>query len=86
MSKYIDIKFKCDSKTGKTKEWQVRNMKIGRVVGEVRWCGFWRKYGFFPTIQGYQWIVFDGEALMMIGSFCDQETKKHMRYKRKTKS
>lgn len=64
MSKWITIEDAGHSPSGKTKVWNVRNIRTNEVVGQVKWHGPFRKYCFYPE-PGY---LFDKECLLQIAS------------------
>jgi hypothetical protein len=62
-----------------TKIWGVGSINIPDDLGQVRWFGRWRKYCFFPGGG----TVLDQGCLRRIAQFCEDETKKFWKAKRK---
>lgn len=62
------------SKSGKTNEWLVcSKYDQTDVIGQVKWFGRWRCYGFFP----FKDTVFEKQCLRDIADFCEEQTKHH---------
>lgn len=72
MEKYIEFVIVGTSDSGKTGIWEVRNKYHKTVIGEVRWYGAWRKYGFFSDGG-----VFEPACLRYIADFVEEKTKEH---------
>jgi len=45
---YTYIEIIEQESSGKTKRFQIRNRKSGKVIGEIKWYSHWRQYCFFP--------------------------------------
>lgn len=73
LKKYIRFDCLGSSDTGKTKIWQLTNVKYGAATGFVKWHGAWRKYCFFPLDD----TLFDWDCLRLIAEFCEAKTKEH---------
>lgn len=70
-SKYIEIEDAGASATGKTRIWQVRNVRSNTFTGQIRWWGGFRKYAFFPS-DGY---LFDADCLAQVIEKLDEVNK-----------
>lgn len=68
----ITFTFSEESKSGKTKIWDVMSAK-GALIGEVKWFGTWRRYAFFPWPD----TIFDAVCLTEISKFCHEKTIAH---------
>ena len=68
MAKWIRFIYLANSKSGKTKVWQVETAS-GEPLGEVKWFARWRKYSFFPLSH----TVFEKDCLRDIADFCETE-------------
>lgn len=84
-SKYIEITDGGVSKTGKTRVWIVTNVRNQSKVGEIRWYGGWRKYAFYPTIEGVRWIAFDSECMGQIAEKLDEVNARRKEGRRRAK-
>ena len=77
--KYIKFISDGTSTSGKTKVWRVTAKDDDSdFLGEVRWYGVWRCYGFFPFCgKIFQTVpVFEKQCLRDIADFLEDETKK----------
>ena len=54
--------------SGKTSIWGVIARQSGDQVGMVKWAAPWRRYAYFPGLEG-QWL--DARCLRDIAAFCD---------------
>ncbi len=70
-SKWITFEEFGRSTTGKTVVWEVVEKASQGVLGEVKWFGRWRCYGFFPKLE----TVFEQQCLRDIADFCEQQTR-----------
>jgi hypothetical protein len=67
------ITFRHDPRwSGITRLWQVET-KSGWPLGFVKWCGRWRKYGFFPA----DGCVFEEVCMREISQFIVDRTAEH---------
>lgn len=73
MSKWIEFVSMGDSPSGKTERFAVLPKAKGVALGEVRWFGRWRCYGFFPAGD----TVFERQCLRDIADFCEAQTLAH---------
>lgn len=76
MAKYIEfLKAAAQPKGGKTKRWFVypKGQVWAEALGEVKWFGRWRCYGFFPAWR----TVYEKTCLRDLAEFCESETSKH---------
>lgn len=67
-SKYLGFCYRGKSDSGKTEKYNVYNKVHGMLLGEIKWHGAFRKYGFFPILE----TVFDSQCLKEIGEFLDK--------------
>ena len=75
VEKYITIKPHGVSKTGKTKVWEVFNVKHHCLVGYIQWYGAFRKYCFYPT----DGTLYDSDCMLMIADFLESVNVQHRR-------
>lgn len=57
----------------RTKTWNVVNVRVQQIVGQIKWWGAWRKYVFFP----YPDTLYDHDCLRLIAAFGENLTKEH---------
>lgn len=73
MAKWLKFNHSRNSKSGKTKIWEVLTTYDDSLLGIVGWFGRWRKYSFYPAPN----TVFEKDCLRDIADFCETETEKH---------
>ena len=66
-TRWLEIKYKEPSKTGKTHIFDVLTSDGGTNLGKIKWFGPWRKYAFFPE----QNTLFETDCLSDISKFLD---------------
>jgi hypothetical protein len=77
---FISFNRRYSLEVGKvTKVWLVLTCSPITELGEVRWFGRWRKYGFFPAPD----TVFEQDCLREIAFFCETATRFHKAGKKK---
>lgn len=57
----------------RTEVWLVCAKEGGGILGEVKWIGRWRRYGFYPTNDS----VYEQDCLRDIAGFVEQRTTAH---------
>lgn len=62
---YRYLRFVEVPSSGKTKKWSCQNINSGVELGVVRWCGPWRQFCYFPSVQA----VYSAGCLRDIGDF-----------------
>lgn len=74
MSKYLE--FKEIPYDGKTKKFEVTSTKHDSLLGEIKWFGRWRQYGFFPELD----TVWNKDCLKTIQDFLQKlmDERKHV--------
>lgn len=66
--KWISIKEVGESKSGKTKVFEVvNNSHKDYSIGEIKWNGGYRKYAFYPARESY----YEEDCLRDIANFLD---------------
>jgi hypothetical protein len=75
MSKWIKFEYAGQSKSGKTKIWEVQTTygKGGDILGIVDWSPHWEKYSFSPAPN----TEFEEDCLRDIANFCVNKTNEH---------
>lgn len=72
-SKWIEIREAGTSPTGKTRVWDVINIRKEIRVGQIRWHGAWRKYAYFTEDEDIaDFWIFDAECLKQIAVKLDE--------------
>jgi hypothetical protein len=73
VKKYLRFDLVGPSTTGKTRIWQLTDLKYGAACGFVKWYGGFRKYVFEPFDSSY----WDSDALEMIAAFLREQNRQH---------
>lgn len=74
---FIEFQGGGESASGKTGIYLVVAKTGGKNLGEVRWFGRWRCYGFYP----YEGTVFERHCLRDIADFCERQTTSQLKRK-----
>jgi hypothetical protein len=75
--KWIIIREIKDSRTGKTKIFNVINKKSSYTIGEIKWNGAWKGYFFYPSRESF----YEEVCLRNIAEFLEElkiERKKNV--------
>ncbi len=67
---WVYIDFLCNSKSGKTKIYQVISI-YGSFLGDIKWWCSWRKYAFFPAPD----TLYEQDCLRDITKFLEELKK-----------
>jgi ABC-type uncharacterized transport system ATPase subunit len=70
--KWIIIRKVRDSKTGKTKIFNIINKKNSYTIGEIKWNGGWKEYCFYPAKKSF----YEETCLRDIAGFLEELKKK----------
>lgn len=65
MVKWLKFEHTRNSKSGKTKIWEVLTTYDNSLLGIISWFGRWRKYSFYPAPN----TVFEKDCLRDIADF-----------------
>jgi hypothetical protein len=57
-----------------TRIWQVRSLRDGDLIGEIRWYGGWRRYVCCHMPNTFS----EADGLRFIADFCEEQTRKHL--------
>lgn len=68
MSKWIKFIRQIMPEGRKTKKFKVFTKEDGIVLGEIKWLGSWRTYGFYPMVD----TVYEKTCLRDIADFCEK--------------
>ena len=79
MSEFKHIHFIDVGARGKTRRWELWSKpqeeggkdETGGLLGEVKWCGAWWCYAFYPITGAW----FEKQYLRDIATFLDEQTK-----------
>ena len=77
MSNYFKINYLTDSKTGKTKVFEVLTLDNKIILGYIKWHGAWRKYTFHPESN----TLFDNKCMIELARICEEKTKEQLKRK-----
>lgn len=69
---WIEFKLVGESKSGKTKIWDVITKEFPTKIGQIKWHAPWRKYSFFPESD----TIFEEICLNDIANFCKSQKEK----------
>jgi len=72
VAKWITFNFIGNSKSGKTKIWDVRTLE-GYTLGYIKWDAPWRKYSFCPLPN----TSYESDCLQDLSDFCKKVTIEH---------
>jgi hypothetical protein len=73
VEKYLRFDLVGPSRTGKTKIWQLTDLKYGDACGTVKWYGGFRRYVFEPNDSSF----WGSDALGMIAAFLRKQNGQH---------
>jgi len=76
MAKYVDFELFSESKSGKTKIWNVVTQIGSKILGTISWYGAWRRYCFYPLFGDI--TIFEETCLRDIADFIEQQTREHI--------
>jgi len=73
VEEYIKIRPHGVSKTGRTRVWEVFDVKHSALCGYIQWYGGFRKYCFYPTDGS----LYDSDFMTMVGEFLVEVNGQH---------
>jgi len=75
MSEYFKVNYLTDSKTGKTKVWEVQTLDSMIILGYIKWLGRWRKYVFHPEPN----TLYDNKCMIELARICEEKTREQLK-------
>lgn len=77
MTEYFEVNYLTDSKTGKTKVFEVLALDCEIILGYIKWYGAWRKYVFYPEAN----TLYDNKCMIELARICEEKTKEQLKRK-----
>src|ERR1700747_4168 len=64
-TKFLEINEVGQSRSGKTKIFQIFSINQDQLIGEIKWMGRWRQYAFYPFSE----TIWNDDCLLSIQTF-----------------
>lgn len=71
--KWIEFVSAVPGPKRKTNRWCVFTKDFRSSLGQVKWCGRWRCYAFYPDPQ----TLYEKQCLRDIAQFCEDKTREY---------